>query len=90
MLRHVKMPVGIPLRHMFVQKRTAMLQSEKPCAILADKIVRGTMQNTFYNHPSYVMAREKMYYTIWVDIGIFSISFYALISYFTLAYFFKA
>ncbi|CCW62596.1 unnamed protein product [Phytomonas sp. EM1] len=90
MLRHAKLSARIPFRHMFVQKRTAMLQSEKPCAILADKIVRGEHKSVFYTHPSYVMTREKMYYTIWVDIGIFSLSFYALMSYFALAYFFKA
>lgn len=73
-----------------IQRRAVSLQSEKPCATLADKIVRGTPNSVFYAHPSYVMSREKMLYTIWVDIGIFHTCAYAMIPFFAVAYFFKA
>ncbi|ESL11682.1 hypothetical protein TRSC58_00561 [Trypanosoma rangeli SC58] len=66
------------------------LQVEKPCATLADKIVRGRESTVFYRHPVYVMSREKMLSTAWVDSGIFSISWKVLLPYFAVAYFFKA
>lgn len=72
------------------QCRCVSLQSEKPCATLADKILRRGKPSIFYTHPSYVMAREKMLYTIWVDNGIFAVSSVFFIPYFAVAYFFKA
>ncbi|EPY37089.1 hypothetical protein STCU_00208 [Strigomonas culicis] len=78
-------PTALP-----IQRRFVSLQSEKPCATLADKIVRGEKKTVFYNHPSYVMAREKMLYTIWVDIGVFATCSYIFIPFFAIAYFFKA
>ncbi|KPI83525.1 hypothetical protein ABL78_7441 [Leptomonas seymouri] len=74
----------------WMQRRAASLQSEKPCASLADKIVRGKMKTTFYTHPSYVMSRDKMLDTIWVDIGVFHTCAYVLFPFFIIAYFFKA
>ncbi|KAG5477786.1 hypothetical protein LSCM1_05085 [Leishmania martiniquensis] len=73
-----------------IQLRAVSLQSEKPCASLADKIVRGPRKSVYYTHPSYVMSRDKMLHTIWVDIGIFHTCAYALFPYFFIAYFFKA
>ncbi|EAN92658.1 succinate dehydrogenase subunit [Trypanosoma cruzi] len=75
--------------HMQVRHFTS-LQVEKPCATLAEKIVRGKECTVFYRHPVYVMSREKMLNTIWIDCGIFSLSWKALLPYFVLACFFKA
>jgi hypothetical protein len=74
----------------WMQRRAASLQSEKPCASLADKIVRGRITTTYYTHPSYVMSRDKMLHTIWVDIGVFNTCAYVLFPFFIIAYFFKA
>ncbi|GET88975.1 hypothetical protein, conserved [Leishmania tarentolae] len=74
----------------WMQRRAASLQSEKPCASLADKIVRGPPKSVYYTHPRYVMSRDKMLHTIWVDIGIFQTCAYALFPFFSAAYFFKA
>lgn len=74
----------------WMQRRAASLQSEKPCASLADKIVRGPQKSVFYTHPSYVMSRDKMLHTLWVDIGIFHTCAYVLFPFFFIAYFFKA
>ncbi|KAH9597020.1 hypothetical protein LSM04_000156 [Trypanosoma melophagium] len=75
----------------YVQSRNyTLLKVEKPCATLADKIVRGKEPTVFYTHPCYVMSREKMLYTIWVDSGIFSISWKVMTPFFATAYFFKA
>ncbi|AAZ13453.1 uncharacterized protein TEOVI_000820700 [Trypanosoma equiperdum] len=70
--------------------RSISLQVEKSCATLADKIVRGRATNVFYTHPSYVMAREKMLYTLWVDSGVFLLSLRAMLPFFCVALFFKA
>ncbi|CAJ1026783.1 hypothetical protein Q4I32_004351 [Leishmania shawi] len=70
--------------------RAASLQSETPCARLADKIVRGPLKSVYYTHPSYVMSRDKMLHTIWVDLGIFHTCAYVLFPFFFIANFFKA
>lgn len=72
------------------QCRRVSLQSEKPCDSLADKIVRGPLPTTYYAHPSYVMAREKMLYTIWVDNGVFAVTWFIFIPFFAVGCFFKA
>ncbi|KAG5503475.1 hypothetical protein JKF63_05614 [Porcisia hertigi] len=74
----------------WMQRRAASLQSERPCSSLADKIVRGPPKTVYYKHPSYVMSRDKMLHTIWVDIGIFHTCAYVLFPFFFIAYFFKA
>lgn len=75
---------------LLAQRRLITLQSEKPHDTLAEKIVRGPLKTVFYRHPSYVMAREKMLYTVWVDIGVFASCAYFMIPFFVVAYFFKA
>lgn len=90
MLRFAKFSRRFYAAPLCVQSRCVSLQSEKPCATLADKIVRGPQKTVFYTHPSYVMSREKMLYTIWMDIGVFANCAYALIAFFGIGYFFKA
>jgi hypothetical protein len=73
------------------QRRSfAVLQSEKPCAKLADKIARNPLPTVYYKHPSYIMAREKMLATLWIDAGVFKYSVNALLPFFAVAYFLKA
>ncbi|CAD2219854.1 hypothetical protein AGDE_00992 [Angomonas deanei] len=90
MLRFSKLGNRAVVSAISLQQRQAWLQSEKPYASLADKIVRGELKKTFYSHPSYVMSREKMLYTIWVDIGVFTTCAYIIFPFFIVAYFFKA
>jgi hypothetical protein len=74
-----------------VQRRAYVeLQSHVQNAKLSDKIVRGPIAKTFYKHPTFVMSREKMLSTIWVDIGVFKYSVNVLVPFFSLAYFVKA
>ncbi|KAG5478025.1 hypothetical protein LSCM4_05423 [Leishmania orientalis] len=91
MFRGAKMScAGTAKTSTWMQLRAASLQSEKPCASLADKIVRGPPKSVYYTHPSYVMSRDKMLHTIWVDIGIFHTCAYVMFPFFFIAYFFKA
>eukprot|EP00796_Vickermania_ingenoplastis_P011307 gene11307-7839_t len=73
-----------------MKKRFVSLQSHKPCATLPDKIRRGAMQTSFYAHPTYIYAREKMLSTVWVDIGVATLSYYFLIPFFAVAMYFRA
>jgi hypothetical protein len=66
------------------------LQSESYCKHLSEKIVRKSPASAFYNHPCWVMSREKMLNTIWVDQGIFLTSVKFLVPFFAIATFFKA
>lgn len=76
---------------MAVQRRTyAQLQSHVENAKLSDKIVRGPVAQTFFKHPTFVMSREKMLSTIWVDIGVFKYSVNVLVPFFAVALFVKA
>lgn len=76
---------------LLVQRRAfAVIQSEKPCAKLSDKLVRNPLPTSYYKHPSYIMAREKMLATLWIDAGIFKYSIHALLPFFIVAMFFKA
>lgn len=59
-----------------------LLQSEKPCTKLADKIVRDARPKTFYKHASYVFVREKMLSTLWRDAGLFQISMMVLVPFY--------
>ena len=74
-----------------VQRRLyVQLQSETYCERLSDKIVRGAPAENYYAHPCWVMSREKMLNTIWVDQGIFKQSVNLLVPFFAVALFFKA
>nr|CCC50042.1 conserved hypothetical protein [Trypanosoma vivax Y486] len=88
MLRRCVFMAGLPRSSQ--QCGFVSLQVEKPCTTLAEKIVRGAASNVFYAHPSYVMSREKMLYTIWVDNGVFSITSRFLTAFFVVGFFFKA
>lgn len=74
-----------------VQQRCySQLQSHVENAKLSDKIVRGPMAQVFYKHPTYIMSREKLLNTIWMDIGVFKYSVNVLVPFFAVAYFVKA
>ncbi len=66
------------------------LQSETYCPHLSDKIVRKAPAEAYYPHPCWVMSREKMLNTVWVDQGIFKTSVNVLLPFFAVAMFFKA
>lgn len=70
--------------------RFISLQSQKPCGTLPDKIVRGPQALEAFPHPKYIMAKEKKYSTVWMDIGVSHLSYFLLCPFFALALFCKA
>lgn len=90
MIRRLPLLIQTSYLPICLSRRCVQLQCEKPYEALADKIVRTKPNTIYYTHPSYVMAREKMLYTLWVDTGVFATTIYFLIPYFGLAFFFKA
>lgn len=66
------------------------LQSHKPTATLGDKIVRTNRAAEFFEHPTYVMSREKFLFTLWVDEAFASVAMKFAVPVLAVGAFFKA
>lgn len=70
--------------------RVAALGSEKPVSHFSEKILRLKPATRYYEHPAYVLAREKLLNKMWREHLVFKASVYTALPLFVVANFFQA
>lgn len=69
---------------------TAALGSEKPLPHFSDKILRAKSATSFYEHPTWLLAREKLLNKMWREHLVFKASVYSVVPFFFVAKLFQA
>jgi hypothetical protein len=72
------------------RRLAAALGSEQPVAHWSHKVKRVREATKFYDHPQYVMAREKLLNKMWREHLVFKASVYTVVPFFFVATLFKA
>ena len=68
----------------------AALGSEQPVAHWSHKVKRVHAPTKFFDHPQYVMAREKLLNKMWREHLIFKVSVYTIVPFYLVSTLFKA